>query len=676
MEEEKFVSIEEEKTLDKNFKREIDNVKQVIMQTTMDFHNYMFPKYISNYKKYLWFVAERMASIDGWQSNVNYPMVSSAVDTMFSNIFDFWYEFWVSDEWLKRLCIKAFDFRNIWKNVFKETAKECLIVGKAYARDYFISETYKDKFFWKEISTEIKTPSMQYLSVFDVMYDKSKTIEESSYKIVRTFMTWDAISNKVLPLILAEYPKELKAKAKNKFKKNLELYKDQFWSRFSMYDYNPVKSLMSASYWYDSLPSNEFFKIPSCTTTKSLLWWYVWNSSDNEDSKNYFLNANKSTYEVVEYSTSTDKYIFINWNLIYFWKKKYQLSQIREITYSWIPWTWNSLWLTDKLWWIQDLQNMLWNAFSDNLKLILWPMFKVTWNFPMAKSWKIDFWAFRVYKTAWWADIEKVQLWVTDFAPMNFMQMNEWVAMKESWMNNYVSGWGWAIERTQAWVDVKFNQYKSKLTPITDSIDQMMWSIARSWIIMFLKFYTKEELKSLDIDVQDVFIKDDKWNEKFDTFKINWIELERILDENNITFTYNSLHKITKENSRDTIIMNLQYLLQYAWGKINMSEISKVLAWKDFNPEKIFYSEEEMDAKKAKQQPNSLYNWQQWWGFSWWTMNFWQQWQQGWWYSWWYNSWQQQGWYNNYQNKWEEMSPQEDVSTISDESLMNQLSNI
>ena len=57
--EDKFLNINEEQKLDASFKKEIDMVRDNIYQTAMDFHNYVFPKYINNYKKSLWFVAER-----------------------------------------------------------------------------------------------------------------------------------------------------------------------------------------------------------------------------------------------------------------------------------------------------------------------------------------------------------------------------------------------------------------------------------------------------------------------------------------------------------------------------------------------------------------------------------------------------------------------------------------
>jgi hypothetical protein len=47
------IAPQEEKKLDDSFKKEVDDVKQVIYQTVMDFHNYIFPKYIMNYKSYL-----------------------------------------------------------------------------------------------------------------------------------------------------------------------------------------------------------------------------------------------------------------------------------------------------------------------------------------------------------------------------------------------------------------------------------------------------------------------------------------------------------------------------------------------------------------------------------------------------------------------------------------------
>lgn len=634
---EKMLTSQEEEKLDLKKKKEIDDVKQVISDTVLDFHNYVFPKYIDNYKKYLWFVGERVASIDPWQSNISYPMVSSAVDTMFGNIFDFWYEFGINEPSIKKLCTEAFDFRGTWKKVFKEVTKEILVCGKWYVKDYFVKEDHKEKYFWQEIETTIKTPSMYYISIFDVLYDRAKWLEASPFKILRTFSTWDSIRTKVLPLLLEWKDKSKKKAISDKLDLLLKKYKDDRSSRFSTYDYNPVKALTATSHWLNWDKSDSYFSLTQCKTAKSM----TWNDGTSMDEKtnNYFLNSKKSTFELIEYNTNTEKYIFINWNLIYFWPKTHNLWDIREASNSLISWTGNANWVSDKLWGLQDIQNTLWNSFIDNIKLNLWPMFKISGSIPAGKNWTLDFKSFRAFRSNWWADIEKIQLWVSDFAPLNFMQMVEWAGQKESWMWNYISGWTGSIERTSTWVDMKFNQYKSKLTPITDSIDQMMWNIARSWIKMYFQLFTIEELWNKNIEVIKEFKTDDKWNEVFKTFMVNGIDINDIIDENNITFTYNSLDKVTKEAARWTITTNLQYLLQYLPQRLNMDEIAKVLAWQDFDPENLFKEEQAQPAQ------------QMWWGF------------------------EQWGWEEQYQEPWlawgtwEEVSPQEDLP----EDFMKQL---
>lgn len=261
-----------------------------------------------------------------------------------------------------------------------------------------------------------------------------------------------------------------------------------------------------------------------------------------------------------------------------------------------IPGTGNANGVADDLGNLQDINESLWNAFIDNIKLILGPMFAVSGNLPVGKSGTIDFKKFKAIRTNGSASIEKIQLGVTDFAPINFMQMTEGLAEKRSATGNYITGGGGSIERVSGGIDMKFNQYKSKLSPITDSIDQMMGNIARNWVFMFLKFYTKEELESINIIVEETTKPDKDGVEKFDTFTINKIDIRKIIDERQITFTYNSLDKLTKENSRKTIMESLPAMLQYVAAQVNMKELIKVLAGQDFDPDQIIKEQKEPGA--------------------------------------------------------------------------------
>lgn len=200
-----IVTDENEALKDKAMNKEIDDVRRIITDTMMEFHNNDFRKYIANYKKYLGFVHDRLRTLDGWQSNVDYPLVASVVDTMFGNVFDFGYEFGINEAAMKNLCTKAFDFRNSGRQTFKDVAKEILITGKGYVKPYLIKEKMEEKFFDKKLTIDVKMPSMYYVSVFDVMYDRSRGLTKSPFQILRTYNTGKEIEEKFLPAILTKY---------------------------------------------------------------------------------------------------------------------------------------------------------------------------------------------------------------------------------------------------------------------------------------------------------------------------------------------------------------------------------------------------------------------------------------------------------------------------------------
>lgn len=157
---------------------------------------------------------------------------------------------------------------------------------------------------------------------------------------------------------------------------------------------------------------------------------------------------------------------------------------------------------------------------------------------------------------------------------------------------------------------------------------------------MYLKFFTMDELKKLWIQVDKVFEPNENWKSEFKTITLNWIDIRDIIDETNITFTYNSLDKVTKEAVRWNLMQNLQYLLQYAGQSLDMQEVSKILAWLDFDPSKLFKKQQ------AKvEQPNMWdLSWMLWW-----------------------------------QSTWEEQLPEETENLsweMSDEDIMSQLQNI
>lgn len=252
---------------------------------------------------------------------------------------------------------------------------------------------------------------MHYVSVFDVMYDRSRGLTQSPYKIMRTFTTGESIKQKVLPLLLEMYAKEDHEAQRKKFELMLVNYKDQMGSRFSMYDYNPVKSLTATTQFYNSKAGEVNYTLPYCANGSDLLSGYSLDGASNKtDKNNYFLASNQSNYELVEYTTCDEKIIYVNGMVVFMGKKKYSVGDIHEINYSMIPGTGNANGVADDLGNLQDINESLWNAFIDNIKLILGPMFAISGNSPLGKNGTIDFKRFKAIRTNGQSQIEKIQL--------------------------------------------------------------------------------------------------------------------------------------------------------------------------------------------------------------------------------------------------------------------------
>lgn len=561
----------------------------LIQNTIMEFENYVFPKYLDNYKVYLWFILDRASEIESWQSNVDYPLVAATVDTMFANLYDFWYKFNVEDDKLREVCNRAFDFRQCGKRTIASVWKETIMIWKSFARDFLIKEDIEEEFFWEIVKSEIKTPTMEYVSVFDVFYDRSAWMEKSPFTITRTYITWDDIKSKARRL----WHKKLKWKLDDEsikkqidwlIDKTLTIAKDKNTRPFSYYNCNNIKDLSNVS----PLLLNKmraWSKIASSYTSLPLR-----KLDDKVDENNIYLNKDKTTYEFVVYTTNTEVAYYVNWQILYEGRKEYNIWEIREVVFSEVPWSNNALGIADNLSWLQNVINWMWNAFLDNIKLQLSDMYEVVWNSPFVRNGKIDFKKFWALKVNQANSIRRLELWVKDFTPVNSIQLLVEFAQQRSWVNQYIMWWQGRAERVAWGIDVIINQYKSKLTPITDSINRMMTNIARSWVMMFLKYYTESELLKKWIIVEKIYDEND--STKFITFNINWKDIRDIIDEDKISFSFDALYKIEMENNRNILKESLQYVLQYAQDKVNLAAYFKALLWQNFTMDEIFVDKE------------------------------------------------------------------------------------
>ena len=194
----------------------------------------------------------------------------------------------------------------------------------------------------------------------------------------------------------------------------------------------------------------------------------------------------------------------------------------------------------------------------------------------LGKKNKITYSPYRVIPTNTPWSLRKIELGVAWFEPINTIQFIEQFAEKRSWVNEYIM-WGQGkVERIAGWVDLIFNQYKSKLMPLTNSINNAMWFIAKEFLLMYAINYTEEELKNLGL--------------------IDKLDLATFLNEKNVTFHLSSLALLSEEEGIKNLTESLQVLWPYlTWpngSNINTEELIKGILKRDIDVDDILKKEE------------------------------------------------------------------------------------
>lgn len=566
----------------KELEKKINRVRSIIEKDIVDFHNLEYREYIDDYKRYLWDVSERLQYIEPWQTNASHPLVFMMVDTIFWTIFDFDYQLEIKDKWVERACVRAYDFMNKSKRAIWEAAKEALIIGKSIIRDYTYFESWEYEAFGESIPYNIKSPTMEYISAFNIMYDRMRGLNNSSYKIIRHFLTKDEIMWKI-KWILSENNFNL-----NKKKIEEKINKLKEWesnNSFSYYNYEAIKWLLFSSIFQDRIINNviESNKLKEKNSVKyklnldeaknkdDLTWDRCREICSRNNIASLFLNDFDEKYEVVEFIENKEKYFFINWEFVFATQINPHIYNLTAFHYNEIPWSGKSVWVSFILKHLVDASNAMLNMFFDSVKLGNTMLFKQnnlgkTTNHIPLKNW-----------TVVTGDIQRINLWWNDFAWMNGVQTMQTISQSTLWVNDLIM-WGDARVQRIAWAfDFAFSQYKSRLTPFTDSIDMAMSKIVKGWISQYISLYTKDELKDLfEIEVTEV----KEWNTIID-FLLNNVSIRDILNENNITFKFDSMFNLKKDALKKTAMEVFQLAQQYNNEKVDWVKLLKLLAGDD-----------------------------------------------------------------------------------------------
>lgn len=548
------------------------------------FEKTFFNRYIQDYKDYLWYKWDRAKEIQDWQTNVVFPLIAWMVDTMYASIYDSKFKFTLTGEWLKwtdKLLNHAFDYEWRWKVALMEAAKECIITGKWFLEPYFMAYQEKKVVRGKNYGKIIKRPVIEYASVFDIFYDYNGKVEDSPFIIKRSILNRKAIIQRY----------------SNKIGKNAEATVDSILAtevreQYSQYDINRVKHIIA----YEDIIKEKKNLLTMIPTIKAngVNDWDTLNERNNVFAVDFSKNK---VYEVIEYNDDTTTTVLIDGKELFSRPRKLWIDWplIQSFSFNQIPWTSDSLWVSSMNKDNQMISNSLFNIYLDNLKMWIAPMFEAVggMNSFLGTSNKIEYSPYKVVATNTPWSLRKVDLGIAWFEPVNAIQFMSTVSRERVGINEYVMWVQGKVERIAWWVDMLFNQYKSRLMPLTNSINTAMGRTAKIILVMYATYYKESELKEL-------------WLE--DT-----LDIARFLDEKNVKFQLSTLSLLENEEKLEYInenLVSLSNLSQWEDGKptLNIHELVKALLTKEINVEAI------LTPKEQPQQYNQGGFNPQWWG--------------------------------------------------------------
>ena len=541
-----------------------------------------FTRYISDYKIYLWYKWDRAKQIEKWMSNTTIPITAAVVDTMVASMYDskmkFNLNWWIEGQDI--LLNKAFDYNNESREILLDVIKEAIITWKGFTKPIFNLSVepilINGVNYWKTK----KRPEMKYISVFDMFYDYNNKLSDSTFHIERSILSQEQIFDRYISKLMPK-GKEKNLELIQGIRSKIESVCNKQQQRYSWYDFSRVKHLLS----YESI-------IVKRQMETNVTWQTVWqrnlaerstrqgiNDADWGSSIEYQNNIfwvdfkKNNKYEVIEYVDKDWITIMIDWNMLVY-KKGYDiLNKVYDVSFGAMPGSSDSTWICSNVWDIQKQINTLQNIFLDGLKMDAAPMYEQVWgiNQLLWNTNRIAYDPFKIIATTQAWSLKKIELWLGWFEPANATQMLEWFLEKRVWVNEYIIWWQGKVERVSGWVDLIFNQYKSKLMPITNSIQQMMWRIAKSFLIMYAKYYTPQELKDL-------------W--------LSWeLDIAKLINEDWITFQLTSLALLNKEEWIKWLLDNLWPILNFAWGvespNIDAKELLRQILNRDIDLDKL-----------------------------------------------------------------------------------------
>lgn len=265
-----------------------------------------------------------------------------------------------------------------------------------------------------------------------------------------------------------------------------------------------------------------------------------------------------------------------------------------ELHYNKIPWIPFGQWMATSLEDIQETADTIFNLTLDNIKLQVAPMFsKMKW-WDMFQFWdnKLQyepFWVVEMNSPDW---LQRLQLWTPDFSWTNMMQFLMQLWEMSEWVNSYAVWYQNKVERSATWVSALVQAYKSRLLPLTESLNMALSKISEMWWIIWVAILPE----TIQVKIQT-----EEWKIKFKEIK-----MEDIVGKFDIEFDAQALKTASREIRRKNA-MDLLQIATTAWSDmstwqyfVNMRELWKyTLDTFELSSEDLIMSDQQVIKKQV-----------------------------------------------------------------------------
>lgn len=548
-----------------------------------------------------------------------YPLITSIHDTFMASLFD-------NDLRPKVFPMESVDAQVVdnaqmffqWGTEISETEQtneiirnEASLIWASYGMPWYTTSIMKDDNGNNQV---IFIPALFPISAFEMFYSIWATdFYKAPEKFRRRFISFDWLKDAFYP-IWEEMEKQLKKKKTAILEAPMPLSKADFTK---IYDINAYSKTYLECLW-NAEPDGMVYA----------------NTFNILDSSSYC--------EVVDLYIGDQLMVMINWYFVYSWDSPFNYWEdfaiswrdgpFIEMTYEkWIGCI--PSWIGKKIMWHQKQCNALYNSISDAvyrhlnpvLAAVKWAIFDpTTGNAPTS----INFEEGKVYEiNPSYAGMNNA-ITKLDWTDYNILSLaiNQFENIKADayticWVNSYVLGWEWKIERSRYWAEQRVAASKARLSPIIKSIGRFysklfyhwLWLAKNSWATIA---YVENDDEQFIINLSEldkkfkIVCSADIWVEETKASKVQWL---LTMMQNTAWFSTNPITWLPDIDTK-TFLESIADYAGLKWFKaMNIDEqkeyIDEAYDIKNYIQQKEIESQQQAQAQQP-QQAEQPTNWQ------------------------------------------------------------------